>query len=215
VQQGESLDRVESRGVALERVAVLPGLTVLAQRTHRFGERLVISHERARVADRSEVLGRIEAEGCRHSERARGAPVSLCAVRLASVLDDPDGVARGHAPQRGQVGHLAVEVHREQEARARRDPGRGRGRVEAVVVLADVRDDGHAAGLRDRLECRREGGRRHDDLVAAVDSAGEESEPERVEAARQTDAAARAHITRERFLELRHRWPVRERARVE
>ena len=191
VQQGERLDRVEACRVALERVVVLPALAVLAQRAHRLGDLLVVGHERARVADRAEVLGRVEAEGRRYPDGARGAPVALCAVRLTSVFDDPDSVAGGHARQRAEVGHLAVEVHGEQEARARRDRSRGRVRVEAVVVLADVRDDGHAAGLRDRLERRREGRGRHDDLVAALESASEECEPERVEPARQADAAAR------------------------
>jgi hypothetical protein len=177
VQQGERLDRVESCRVTLERVVVLPLLAVLSQRTHRFGEHLIIGHERARVADRAEVLGRVEAEGRRHPDAARGASVARGPVRLAGVLDDSHGVSGAHVRQCAQVGHLAVEMHREQKPCARRDRGRGRVRVEAVVDLANVSDDGYAARLGDRLERRREGRGRHDDLLAALEPAREEGEP--------------------------------------
>ena len=76
--------------------------------------------------------------------------------------------------------------------RARAD-GRGSTarRIEAVVVVRDVDDDGNAAGLRDRLERRDERRGGDDNLVAGLDPGREQAEPQRVEPAADADAATR------------------------
>ena len=76
--------------VALEVVVVLRALAVLAQRADMSTQLVRVGDERAGVAERAEVLARIEAEGATASRRlARADAVALGAVRLARVLDDP------------------------------------------------------------------------------------------------------------------------------
>ena len=64
-----SLNRVEPRGPADELVLVLPLLAVFAQCPDPSCELGIACHQRAGVADRSEVLGGIEAE-CRADSRS-------------------------------------------------------------------------------------------------------------------------------------------------
>ena len=94
---------------------VLPPLSVLAERANRLGEARVVRGERAGVAHRSEILRRVEAERAREPGGAGAEAVALGPVRLAGILDDREPGLVGERPQRPHVGHLPVEVHRQQE----------------------------------------------------------------------------------------------------
>ena len=106
-------------------------------------------------------------------------------------------------------------MDRQERACPRADRCSRRGRIESVVGGGNLDRDGHAAGLRDRLEGRDEGERRHDHLVAGLERQRDQREAERVEPARDPDAVGRAGVRRERRLERGDRRPVRERARLE
>ena len=124
--------RARTSGSARARGARPPVATSSASR----------GHERSGVAERAQVLARVEAEGRGATGGARPDPVALGAVRLAGVLDDREPVPLGERAERPHVRHLPVEVHRQEESRARTH-GRRRGiRVEPVVGLAHVGDDG-------------------------------------------------------------------------
>ena len=85
------------------------------------GERGVVGDDRAAVAERAEVLRRVEAERAGDADRADRPAVGRGEVRLAAVFDEREAVPRGDALERRHVGRLAVEVHRQDRARARRD----------------------------------------------------------------------------------------------
>src|SRR5205085_2788171 len=113
-EQDERLDRVEPGGVALELVAVLRALPVLAERDDHVRQRVDVRDERARVARGAEVLARIEGEGRGDAGRAGAEAVARRAVRLAGVLDEREA----EGLQRAHVRELAIEVDGEDEASA-------------------------------------------------------------------------------------------------
>ena len=89
--------------------------------------------DRAAVAQRAEVLGRIKAEGAGDADACRPAAprtVARCAWQ-ASSTSASEWRAR-HGFEARHVGGLAVQVHRQNRARTRRDGGRGRGRGSSV-----------------------------------------------------------------------------------
>ena len=74
---------------------------------------LVVRQDRAAVAVRAEVLSGVEARARGDSDRSGGLPALACALRLRSILDDPNPLVAGdHSPRRRHRGHLPVEVHR-------------------------------------------------------------------------------------------------------
>ena len=213
--EDESLNRVEPRGPALARVNVLGSLAVLAQRTHDAGELAVVRDERPRITGRTEVLAGIEAEGRGCPTRARADTAALRPMRLAGILEEEQPVLARERAKCAHIAELSIEVHWHERARAVADRRRRRDGVEAVVVLRDVRDDRHAAGLRHRLERRDKCRSRDDHFVTRLKSARDQREAQRVEPARDADALSDAAVFGERRLKRRHLRPVRERARVE
>ena len=80
-----------------------------AEQRHTVGELLVVGGDEAGVAEREQVLGRVEAEGGEHS----GARHAFGAESLGSVLEDRDPEL-GKARERH---HAAEQVHGHQRAR--------------------------------------------------------------------------------------------------
>src|SRR5439155_8601650 len=113
LEQNDRLDRVESCCVAHVFVVVLARLTVFAQRPCVCGKPVVIRHERARVSHRAEVLRGIEAVSSGASGVTGADPVPSSSVRLTRVLDYLQTVRLGDAGEVLHVGHLPVEVNRE------------------------------------------------------------------------------------------------------
>ena len=137
------------------------------------------------------------------------------AVRLARILDDRQGVRRRELAETAHVGHLAVQVHGEQEAGATADRLLGSVDVEVVVGLADVDEDGARTGLRHGLERRDERVGGDDHLVPGSTSGREQREPQRIEAAARPDRMTRPAVRGELLLERLHLRSVRERAVVD
>jgi hypothetical protein len=146
----------------------IPGVladAVEAQDAQPVGERGVVAHDHAALAG-GDVLDRMEAEDGRVAARADlDAPVDG-AQRVRRVLDDPEAVPHRQRPQRGHVGRLAGEVHRDQRARGGRDPARDVGGVDAQRLGVDVGEDRARTAQLDDVGRRRPGEGRHDDLVA-------------------------------------------------
>ena len=215
VEKDGCLDRVEARGEAFEVVAVLGALAVLAQRDHLIREVLVVRDERAGVAHRAQVLAGIEAEGRCATDRPCCDAVPDRAVRLACIFDDRHVVAIGEVTQRAHVATLAVEMHGHHKARSGRHSGGSGVEVQVVVRSAHIGGHGTSAGLRDRFETGGERVRRHDDLVAALDAGGDQSEAESIEAARDADTVGGAAVRSPRSLECRDVRTVDEGVRVD
>ena len=163
-----------------------------------------------------ELLVGVEAEDRRIAAPPDGRAVRVPrAERLAGVLDDPEPVPRRDLLERGHVGGVAEDVHRQQRPRALGHRGGRRLRVEVQRHRVDVREDRPRAlvqrGIRRGDE--REGAR--DDLVAALDADRAQREVQPGRPARDRARVRRADARGERPLELHHARPQRELPRAQ
>ena len=116
------LDRVEP-AVGAAGVVVVPRATVVAHPPQLRGELVVVGGDRAGVAERAEVLARVEAEASGEADRACGAIAVARAVGLRCVLDDGEIVLAGEAEDRLRVAEPAVEVDGDDRPGARSEQG--------------------------------------------------------------------------------------------
>ncbi len=155
----------------------------------------------AALAARAEVLARIEAEAAEVAEAAAAAALVLGAVGLRGVLDDDQAALPRDGEDRVHVGRLAVEVHRDDRLRARRDGGLELRRVHRVGARVNV----HQPRARARVADGRDGGdereRHGDDLVARPDAGGEQRQVQRAGAGVDGDAVAGGAVGGELLLE--------------
>src|SRR5581483_5873450 len=91
---------------------------------------LVVGADRAAVAQRAEVLARVEAERGGGAEGAGAAVAVAGAVGLGRVLEHEEAVALRDRADRVHVSHLTVQVDREDGRRPRADSARGGVRVD-------------------------------------------------------------------------------------
>ena len=119
-------------------------------------------------------------------------------------------MATGQIGKPPHVGHLAVQVDREDTPGARSESRGDRVWVEVIVALAHIGHDRRRTRLAHRLERRDEGLSWDDHLVARLHAGRDQCEPECVEAARHADALERAAIGGKGVLEPLHVRPVAE-----
>ncbi len=115
------LERIEPRVHAGHGAQVALAPAIFAQLPHARGERRIVRRDRAAVAERAQVLGRIEAEGGNIGDRAEPPAMKPRAVRLGAVLDNTCAVPAGESEDRVEIGRLPIKVHRDDGGDA---PGR-------------------------------------------------------------------------------------------
>ena len=87
---------------------------------------------------------------------------------MCGVLDDDEAAIVGDAAQRPHVGELAVEVHRQDPARAGADRSAHAVRIDQARRRLDVDEDRRGAGEQHGVRGGRKRHRRGDDLVAGA-----------------------------------------------
>src|SRR5437867_554620 len=213
--QDASLDGVEPAVVPLDVVEVFPRLAVIAEHLAAPRQLLVVGGDRSRLSTGAQVFSRIEAE-CRGAAHRPGlAPAVLLlrkvlrTVRLAGVLDD-DEVVLGRQLQDGvHVGHLPVQVHRDDRCHWATSAlahhpapwqtwcafglqvGAQLLRIYVVGALIDVYEIRPRAGLRDGLRGSDKSVRHGHDRIARLHSRGDQGEPQSVCAAGRSNAELR------------------------
>ena len=196
------LELVEPRvAAARERHLVLAAPAVLAQPAHALGDLVARGGDRAAVAERGEVLGRVEAERGRVAERAGAAAVAARAGGLGAVLDQRDPALAAEHGDRLDLGDEAVEMRRDDGLRLggeRRLERRGREAERHRVDVGEAHAQAELACGRRRVAAAV---RRDDDLVAGLAADAEQRQLERVRAARDAEAVADAEERGELVLE--------------
>ena len=137
--------------------------------------------DHAAVAVAAEVLARVEAEkqpATPATAAARALPVG--ADGLGAVFDQRQPVLLADRSQARHVRALPEQVDRHDGARARRDRGLDRSRVDVEGVGLDIHEHRGGAAVRDRFGGADKGERAGDDLVARADPKGSQSEVQRV-----------------------------------
>src|SRR6266850_2593029 len=174
------LQFVETRVDAGLLVMIAAGLAAVAQPTQPIGQRAVVGEDRTAVAEGAKVLRGVEAEGARGAEAAHRSSGGGREMRVTTVFDDGQVVARRDGRNRGHVGGLSVEMHRENRARPRSDRVRDAFGIDRQTRRVDVGEDRTRAGHQDRERAVRGGQRRRDHLVARGNAERTEAERERI-----------------------------------
>src|SRR6185437_8534083 len=105
------LQLVEARIHAGEIADIALAPAIFAQRLETPGKTVVAGHHHAAIAERTEILGGIEAERGEIAEAARTPPGEARAMALCAILDDTGAVAARQIEKGGEIGGLAVEMH--------------------------------------------------------------------------------------------------------
>jgi hypothetical protein len=204
------LKGVQASRVAEQLVVVLAPLAVLAEGTHSLGDSLVARHETTRVAEGTQVLGRVEAEGRGIAGAAGPVAVADGAVRLTGILDDEESFGSSQLSDSSYVGELSEEMNWDDETRSRADDIGRDAHVEAVIGLGDVDRDRNSTGLRDRLPGGDEGLCRNHYTITRLDARGEEGKPQRIETTRRPHAELGPAVVPEIAFEGLHDRPIHE-----
>src|SRR5690606_32785592 len=209
-QEGR-LQGVEAAVVAEHLVVVLALAAVGAEHAGLLGDVVVVGGDEAAVAEGAEVLAGEEAVGAHVPHRSG---LALAAVpgaeRLRAVLDDLQAMTLGYGEDRVHLRGSAVEVHREDRLRARRDRGLYQARVDVEGAFVDVDEDRRGADVADRLGGGEEAERGRDDLVARADAEGAQADHERVGAAVDPYGVLHAQVVGDLALEGLHLGPADE-----
>jgi hypothetical protein len=116
--QDRRLHLVQARVHTELDVVIAIGLPAVSDTPCADGHGAVGERQRAAVAERAQVLRRVEAVAGGRAEAADGPITAGCQVRLAAVLDDGQAVARRHVREGGHVRRLPVQMHRHDRRRA-------------------------------------------------------------------------------------------------
>ena len=115
------LQFVEAVVGALDEVLIFLVRAVVAQGADHVGQLLVLAVERAGVAEGTEVLARVEAEGRGIAPGAGLDAADMSTVGLSGVFEQKEAALAAELRDRGHVGELAVEMDGEYGLHVRRE----------------------------------------------------------------------------------------------
>src|SRR5207244_327262 len=92
--QDRRLNFVEPRIHARAFMMIAIGLTAVSQPLDAVGQRAIAGHHCAAISEGTQIFRRIKAERSSDANRADGTPCGRRAVRLTTVLDDGQVMAR-------------------------------------------------------------------------------------------------------------------------
>ena len=164
--QNSRLDLVEPAVDTDSDVVVALGLAVLAHEQQALRQLFVVCKHRPTVAERGEILRRVEAEAAERPDRPGVSTPECCARRLGAVLDDGDPAVGAHFENGFGVGALPVQVHRHDRAGPLAEGAAKRIRIHRPGLRLDVAQHGRRPGALDRGDRRDARVRLGDDLVA-------------------------------------------------
>ena len=138
--QDGGLHLVHAAIAAIFGAPILAGPSVLAERCHPLRKSSVWRGDGAAVAERSQVLGGVEAEAGQRAPTSGLLAADGGAVRLRAILHQGDCRAAGNCQQGRQVRHAPVEMGRDDGAQGRGQAGGqiGGGHIHRAGVDIDV-----------------------------------------------------------------------------
>jgi N-acetylmuramoyl-L-alanine amidase len=200
-RQDGGLHLVEARVAGL--LAAYPGVVpaIGAQAAEAAGRRGVPAGDSAAVADRAEVLRRIERESGGVPVCPELAAVDLGADGLGAVLDDRKPALFGERGDARHVRRVAEQMHRDDRRRARRDRRLDGARIHAPGRRVDIDKTRHGTRRHDSLGGSGGGQGHGDDLVAGPDAKRPQRQGQGVRAVADADAVAGVQVAGEVGLE--------------
>ena len=193
---------------------VLHPLPVVAQDARRVRDLGGIRDQHPAVAQRAQVLRRIEAEGAGQREAAGPLAPPDRAVRLAGILDHLQSAVGGQRQDGLHVGDAAEQMHRDDRAGSRRDGG---GHCIGVHRAVGIAIDEHRARAhrKDGADGGDERVRLGDHVVASTYAGGAQRQLERRESGIDAHRIGRVAVRGELALEGLEVLPQDEVAAVE
>ena len=122
-------------------------------------------------------------------------------MRLSGVLKDEQAVTFRHRLDRVHLGRLAVQMHRHDRARSRRNRPLDTARVEGIGAWVYVDRDRNGSNVRNGEPARDKGLSRHDDFVPRANPGGAQHKTQSVKAIAYADGMFRAAVGGEFALE--------------
>ena len=186
---------------ACQLVDVLSFRPVVAQHAHPPGQRIVVGRHRPRVAQRTQVLARIETEAGRMSQAAAALPMMGGTMCLCCVFQHRQAVPFGNGHDRIHVHGAAVQMHH------RNGPGTGRdGRSQRIrIQTAVIRSGLHRYRRGPRVAYGQPGGNvgvaGHDHFIARADSPASQRQLQGIQPVAHRDAVLHAAVGRKGRLE--------------
>ena len=202
--QDRRLQRIEARIHAGDVADIALAPAIFAQLRDALGERCVVGHHHAAIADGAQILGRIKAEGGDVAEAAEPPVAEPRAVRLGAILDDPRAVPPRKIEDRVEIGGLAVEMDRHDRGDAPAFGGERAGKRRGIEVhRRRIYIDEIRPGARqlDRGHGRDRGMRHGGDVIVGTKRQRPEGNHQRIGAAGDADRVAAADIGGEGALE--------------
>src|SRR6516164_3203182 len=191
--QHGGLNFVEAAVPARLAAPILGGLPVIAQRTKVRGEFSRIRNDHSGISIRTKVLCRVEAEARRVPEGAGTATFIECANGLRTILDERQLAGLCECQDGIHVCREAVEMYRDDGARARGNAALQFGGIEIVSLRTNVDKDRLRSQGAYRAARSDEGIRRQEHFIACLHAARAQSQNQRVRAGR--DSYAVSHAT--------------------
>src|SRR6266403_2135353 len=149
-----ALNAFEAQVIGGKVVFVLLDRAVISQHAHLYRQLGVVRGDRAAFTASAKVLAGIKAETCGIAKRTCAAPLVLCSVRLAGILNYWEIMPSGDGIDGVYVRWLAIEVDRNDRLRAGSDGHLQHCRVHGVRNGIDVNKDRTRASGIDRFGCR-------------------------------------------------------------
>src|SRR5260370_13139632 len=111
--ENRRLERIEPGVDADAGADITVAPAIFADLPQRDGELRIVGCRHAGIAERSQILCRIEAEAGDVAKATGRSSMIESAMALRAILDDPEAVAAGEAHDPAKGGRLAVKVHRQ------------------------------------------------------------------------------------------------------
>ena len=186
---------------ACQLVDILPFRPVVAQHAHATGQRIVVGRHRPGVAQRTQVLARVEAEAGRMSQAAAALPMMGGAVCLCCVFQHRQAVPFGNGQDRLHVHGTAIQMHHCDGAGTGRDGRSQRIRIQAGVVRSRL----HRHRRGPRVAHGQPGGNvgvaGHDHFITRADSPASQRQLQGIQPVAHRDAVLHAAVGRKGCLE--------------
>jgi len=199
------LQLIEPAVVPDDFVPVLVRLAVIAEHSGSFTPFTIFRENRAAIAERAQVLGRIETNR-RDLARCSGrGSARVRSDRLRAVLDNVDLVLFADLPQQNYIQRVTKEMNRDEEA----DIGTPPKQIAAAIQIQQsvfVGVDEHRNGpqFQDRQSGGEGGDRRGQNRIAGLASQDAQTDFDCIQTARDADDMRNTPIGRESGFELPH-----------
>src|SRR5215207_5719824 len=147
-QEG-GLHFIQARVVAFDLVIIFHFGTIITQGSNLVCQNIIVCGDGTGIAQRAQVLSRIETESRRMTKTAALSPLVTGTLSLGGILDHLQVISLGECQQRIHIRRLPVKMNRQDGTRSRSDRRLDTVRVEIIGAWVWLHSDGSGTRIRD------------------------------------------------------------------